>query len=107
MPVEVGGRELCVLTADADPTRRWRGAGSLDAYVCLRLSGERLQVGDRVAVARGEHALWRHVVLGVTREEQSSKRRITAVPGAGPPHDGLVLGAGRRDVGEAQVLAAL
>ena len=55
-----------------------------------------------VAVARR-----RHVAVVAAREQQPAERRVAAVPRARPPDDGLVLRPGQRDVGQAQVLAAL
>ncbi len=44
---------------------------------------------------------------GILREQQPPEWRLARVPGARPPDHGLVAGAGQRDVGEAQLLAAL
>ena len=73
-----------------------------------RVGGERLEARDRRRRPSGVAApVGGDVAVGVAGEEQPAERRVAAVPRARPPHDGLVLRAGQRDVGEAQVLAAL
>ena len=68
---------------------------------------ERLEAGGGRRVGGVESPSGGDVAVGVAGEQQPSERRVAAVPRAGPPDDGLVLGPGERDVGQPQVLAPL
>ena len=73
--------------------------GERPAPRSARIASASSSVGTSAPVA--------HVAVLVAGEEQAAEGRVRAVQRAGPPHDRLVAGPGERDVGEAQVLAAL
>ena len=103
-PVEDGGLELAAASPashvasappaagrPARPPRRGPSAasGRLDLVVAAHVARRRAPTTP----------------VGVAVEEQPGERRVLAVHGAGPPHDGLVAGPGQGDVEQAQVLA--
>ena len=67
-----------------------------------RLGGELVDTGDHLLLARrrGQHG-------AVGGEQQAAERRVPAAERGRPPHDRLMAGSGQRNVGEAQLLAAL
>ena len=105
--VERGGLQL----EGRRPRRRPRDGQpeprALDRDAARRRRGQRLEAGDGGGVGRGRAQLVGDVALLVAGEQQARERRVAAVPRAGPPDHRPVAGAGQRDVGQAQVLAAL
>ena len=68
---------------------------ALDADAAGRLAAQRLEARRRRGVARRVARRRRHGAVAVAREQQPAERRVAAVPRRRPPHDRLVLRAGR------------
>ena len=95
----------------ARPTRRSGGRGGSERSTLTQPGGVRGErhrsARSRPRPSRGAGAVGGDVAVRVAREQQPARARSRGCPRSPPTRRRLVLGAGQRDVGEPEVLAAL
>ena len=107
LAVEARGGELGGLAGSARPGERQAELRALDGDAAGRVGREPLEPLPGVGVRRHVAAAGRDRPVGGALEQQAAERRVAAAEGRRPPQDRLMTRARERDVGDAQVLAAL
>ena len=91
----------------AGPPRPGRGLDPFDRDPARDMGGECVEACRDLVVGRCMRPLRRDDAVGVPREEEAPQRRVVGLRGACPPDGHLVHRAGKRDVEEPEILAAL